>query len=82
MDAIGVFAAGVREVVASCGTSLTAQHVQTLLNAKLRSGLAPRTVHHLRAILRRALNQAHRWGLVPRTFQVPTTKRKKKANNG
>ncbi|HUE20876.1 MAG TPA: DNA primase [Bryobacteraceae bacterium] len=30
MDAIGVFAAGVREVVASCGTSLTAQQVQAL----------------------------------------------------
>jgi DNA primase len=30
MDAIGVSAAGVQEVVASCGTSLTAQHVQTL----------------------------------------------------
>ena len=30
MDAIGVFAAGVREVVAGCGTSLTAQQVQAL----------------------------------------------------
>ncbi len=30
MDVIGVFAAGVREVVASCGTALTAQQVQTL----------------------------------------------------
>jgi len=30
MDVIGVFAAGVREVVASCGTSLTAQQVQTV----------------------------------------------------
>jgi len=30
MDAIGVFAAGIREVVASCGTSLTAQQVQAL----------------------------------------------------
>jgi len=30
MDAIGVYAAGVREVVASCGTSLTAQQVQSL----------------------------------------------------
>ena len=28
MDAIGVSAAGVREVVASCGTALTAQQVQ------------------------------------------------------
>ncbi|HTT62374.1 MAG TPA: DNA primase [Bryobacteraceae bacterium] len=30
MDAIGVFASGVREVVASCGTSLTANQVQAL----------------------------------------------------
>ena len=30
MDAIGVFAAGVREVVAACGTALTAQQVQAL----------------------------------------------------
>lgn len=30
MDAIGVFAAGVREVVASCGTAFTTQQVQTL----------------------------------------------------
>ena len=30
MDAIGVFAAGVREVVASCGTALTARQVQAL----------------------------------------------------
>jgi len=30
MDAIGVSAAGVREVVASCGTALTAQQVQAL----------------------------------------------------
>lgn len=45
---------------------LTPQHVQSLLNAKLTGGLAPRSVHHLRAILRRALNQALRWGLVPR----------------
>jgi DNA primase len=30
MDAIGVWAAGVHEVVASCGTSLTSQQVQTM----------------------------------------------------
>jgi len=45
---------------------LTPQHVQALINAKLRSGLAPRSVLHMRAVLRRALNQALRWGLVPR----------------
>jgi len=30
MDAIGVFAAGVKEVVATCGTALTAQQVQSM----------------------------------------------------
>jgi integrase len=45
---------------------LTPQHVQAMLNAKLRSGLAPRSVLHIRAVLRRALNQALRWGLVTR----------------
>jgi len=29
-------------------------------------GLAPRTVQYLRAVLRRALGQAHKWGLVAR----------------
>src|SRR5206468_3869259 len=47
-------------------TKLAPQQVRSMLNGKLRSGLAPRTVHHLRAVLRTALNQAHRWGMVPR----------------
>jgi integrase len=47
-------------------TKLSAQQVQALLNRKLASGLSPRSVHHLRAVLRRALNQAMRWDLVPR----------------
>jgi DNA primase len=37
MDAIGVSAAGVREVVASCGTALTPQHVQALRRHRRRS---------------------------------------------
>jgi integrase len=45
---------------------LTPADVQRMLNAKLAAGLSPRTVHHLRAILRRALNQAVRWGIIPR----------------
>ena len=40
--------------------------VQRLLNAKLAAGLSPQTVHHLRAVLRRALNQAVRWGILAR----------------
>ena len=43
---------------------LSPQHVQQLLNAKLAEGLSPRSVHHIRAVLRTALNQAVRWQLV------------------
>ena len=39
-------------------TKLAPRQVQAMLNAKLAAGLSPRTVHHLRAVLRRALNQA------------------------
>jgi len=45
-------------------TTLSPQHVQEWLNAKRESGLSPRTCQYLRAVLRRALNQAIRWGLV------------------
>ncbi len=40
--------------------------VQRLLNRKQAEGLSPRTVSHIRAVLRRALNVAQRWDLVPR----------------
>lgn len=46
--------------------TLEPQHVQALLNAKLQDGLSPRTVLHIRAVLRRALGQALKWGLVRR----------------
>src|SRR5205814_5378274 len=39
---------------------LTPRHVQTMLNAKSAGGMKPRGVHHLRAVLRTALNQADR----------------------
>jgi integrase len=45
---------------------LTPQHVAALLKAKQDARLSPRMVHHLRAVLRSALNQAMRWGLVTR----------------
>ena len=47
-------------------TKLTPQHVQAFLNAKSGAGLSPRTVQQIRAILRRALGQALKWGLVAR----------------
>ena len=40
--------------------------VQSFMNAKLTDGLSPRTVDYCRAVLRKALNQAFRWGLVAR----------------
>jgi integrase len=45
---------------------LTPQHVQQLLNAKLAAGLSPRSVQYLRDVLRNALGQAMKWGLVTR----------------
>jgi integrase len=45
---------------------LTPQEVQGLYAAKLAEGLSPTTVHHLHAVLHRALDQAFRWGLVAR----------------
>jgi integrase len=42
---------------------LSPQHVQRLLNQKHATGLNTRRLH---GILRAALNQAYRWGLVPR----------------
>lgn len=45
---------------------LTPQDVQAFLNGRLASGLSPRTVQYLYAILRRALGQAVKWSLVSR----------------
>jgi integrase len=47
-------------------TKLTPLHVQAFLAAKLRADLSPRTVQYLHAVLRTALKQALRWGLVAR----------------
>jgi integrase len=45
---------------------LTLPQVQGMLNRKLASGLSPRRVDYIRAVLRSALNQALRLGLVTR----------------
>jgi integrase len=47
-------------------SKLTPDAVQTFLNAKLASGLSPRRVQMLHAVLRRALVTAERWGMVSR----------------
>jgi len=46
--------------------NLKPEHVAAMLRQKTADGLSPRTVHHIRAVLRVALNQALRWGLVTR----------------
>ena len=45
---------------------LTPAQVQEMLNRKLASGLSPRRVDYIRAVLRHSLNQALRWGMVSR----------------
>jgi integrase len=45
---------------------LSPHDVQSFLNQKRPSGLSPRTVQYLRAIIRRALAVALKWGEVPR----------------
>jgi integrase len=52
---------------------LTPQDVQSFLNARSRTGLSPRSVQYLRAILRAALAQALRWGYVERNAAALTT---------
>ncbi len=45
---------------------LSPQHVQQFMNDKLAEGLSTRTVQYLLAVLRRAIVQALKWGLVGR----------------
>jgi integrase len=48
------------------------EHVAAMLDEKQASGLSLRTVHHIRAALRAALNQALKWGLVTRNVAALT----------
>lgn len=45
---------------------LTPAQVQQFMNSRLEYGLSPRSVAYCRAVLRRALGQAMKWGLVAR----------------
>jgi len=51
---------------------LRPEHVQALLNQKTAEGLSPRTVFHIRAILRAGLNHGVKWGAVPRNVVTLT----------
>ncbi len=45
---------------------LEPSHIQSLMKAKQDQGLSPRTANYCRVVLRRALGQALKWGLVAR----------------
>lgn len=47
-------------------SKLAPEHVQAMLTTLLEKGLSPRTAQYARAILRRALDQAVRWGRIGR----------------
>jgi integrase len=47
-------------------TKLTPAHVQGIYRSMLDSGLSNRTVQYTHAVLRRAMKQAVRWGMIPR----------------
>ena len=51
-------------------TKLTPQHVQTMLRRKHETGLSPATVQRLRGVLRNALTQVLKWGLVVRNVAM------------
>jgi integrase len=57
-----------RHVVPTLGrlklNKLTAMHLQNLYSTKQNDGLSPRTVDYLHGLIKQALKQAHRWGLV------------------
>src|SRR5215218_992094 len=53
--------------------TLAPDHVQALYQRKLDSGLAPGTVRQIHSVLSRALDQAVKWGIVPRNVCKATT---------
>ena len=49
---------------------LTPQQLQSFLNKRVADGLSPRTVQYTHAVLRRALGQAMKWGLISRNVAL------------
>lgn len=63
---------------------LTPRHVQAHMTRMQGQGLSPRSIQYQRAILRRALNQAVRWGMVSRNVAalVDSPKLERKVHAG
>jgi len=51
---------------------LAPQQVQAMMNSMSERGLSPRSVQYARAILRKALNQALKWGMVTKNAAALT----------
>jgi integrase len=51
---------------------LNAQHVQGMVTVTIRNGSSTRTAQYVRAIVRAALGDAERWGMVPRNVAALT----------
>src|SRR5207253_3494286 len=51
---------------------LAAADVETFMAGKVKAGLSPRSVHHLRAVLRTALGRAMRWDMVGKNVAALT----------
>lgn len=66
-----------RQLVPAIGrvplAKLTPATVQELLNRRQAAGASPQTVRNQHAVLRRALGQAVRWGIVPRNVATLVT---------
>ena len=66
-----------RHLLPALGTTslmkLTPQQVQMLMNRKLQEGLSARRVDYIRGVLRSALAQAMKWGLVSRNVATLVT---------
>lgn len=63
-----------RHVVPALGRvklkNLNAAHLQGFYRAELDEGLSPRTVDYLHDLVKQALKQARRWGLVAQNVAV------------
>lgn len=59
-----------KHIIPALGTlqlaKLAPQHVQKMMKDLAAKGLSPRTIQYVRAVLRRALGQGEKFGLIPR----------------
>ena len=53
-------------------TTLSPQHIERMMQEKAEAGLKPRSIQQMRAVLRAALQQGIRWGLVTRNVAALT----------